>query len=159
MIWGRKAPEEVRLHQTAIDGALRLASQSLPAETGGILIGWRTAEAVHVTRMLQVPDHEATAASYQRNHEVAEAVLQQELASPHVDPALGYVGEWHSHPAPLSASAQDRREIASISRLAGGAVAMLLLARDAEAGWSIEAITALSRKVEPAVVNIEEERK
>jgi len=156
VIWRRRPPKEVLIERSALDGAAKVAEEALPAETGGILIGWRTEEAIRVYRMPHVPDHEATASSYQRNHAVAEAVLQLALAAPCSHSALGYVGEWHCHPAPLPSSARDRREIASISRLAGGAVALVVLVRGRDGVWSSEATTALSRNVAPAVVKVEE---
>jgi hypothetical protein len=40
---------------------------------------------------------------------------------------LGYVGEWHSHPAPLGASTQDLEELTRISQGTGQPIALIVL--------------------------------
>ena len=68
---------------------------------------------------------------------MAQRVLERQLES--TSPHLGYVGEWHSHPAPAGASGQDVREIAAISKLSANPIALLVLRRDARDRWGLHA--------------------
>jgi integrative and conjugative element protein (TIGR02256 family) len=109
----------------------------VPCETGGILIGYRTGDDVVIERTLEIPDSAATAFSYRRDHAMAQRALELQLESAQAH--LGYVGEWHSHPAPAGASGQDVREIAAISRLSAHPVALLVLRKDAQERWGVSA--------------------
>ncbi len=99
----------------AIFLASRHALEGLPRETGGILIGWREGSAILVDHFLVVPDHEATARTFWRRQRAADRALTQYLSAGD-DPRLGYVGEWHSHPAPQPASETDLQSIAAIAK-------------------------------------------
>lgn len=130
--------------------AIRDASMAMPRETGGILVGWRTDASIRVIRAVEVPDPHATRWRYERRHGEAEALLKAAMAESN-DPAVGYVGEWHTHQAPLRHSLQDRRELRSISNLASHAVALVVLARRRR-GWKVQAMTALAGTIGRAQV-------
>lgn len=148
-------PRKLVVSRDQAEALKAFATAALPNETGGILLGWRTAESIHVFKVLEVPDHGASRTSYLRGHSSAEAALRTELVRLTDSPAVGYVGEWHSHPVTLPASPQDGRELKEIARLAGGAIAMLVVVRAAGAGWDLQCHNALGRKIERAIVNVE----
>jgi len=153
----RDPPEAIAISRSQVEALEALATSALPNEAGGILLGWRMSGCIHVYKALEVPDRAAGRASYLRKHDVAEAVLQAELIHVAGNPAVGYVGEWHSHPAALPPSSQDERELRDIARLAGGAVTMIVVVRGAGACWQLYVHNALGRRIERARVNMEEE--
>jgi integrative and conjugative element protein (TIGR02256 family) len=146
----------VRLERGAFDAASAAASATLPNETGGILLGWREPDAIVVVRLIEVVDACASHTTYTRNHAHAEASLQRALADAEPGDPMGYVGEWHAHPAPLGPGRQDRRELRAIARLSQHPVALVVLSHDASiASWSPAALTAWWSRVRTA--NVPEE--
>lgn len=75
-------------------------------ERGGILVGYRTDNRLHVHEALVVPDHAAAQTRYVRRRHAGQRVLDEWLHATG-DRAIGYVGEWHTHPAPLPPSPTD----------------------------------------------------
>lgn len=95
-----------------IDAAARTAR---PRETGGLLVGWWGTGDVHVAAAVEVVDPAATGVRWTRSPTTAQGVLEgaiDELG----DPWVGYVGDWHSHPAPVGPSRADRSAITRVSR-------------------------------------------
>jgi proteasome lid subunit RPN8/RPN11 len=91
------------------------AAAARPCETGGLLLGWWDSGRVVVRYAIEVTDPHATAGSWTRDQLRAQAALDTTLTE--LDhPWLGYVGDWHSHPAPCAASTQDRVSIQRASR-------------------------------------------
>jgi integrative and conjugative element protein (TIGR02256 family) len=82
-----------------------LRERGLPAETGGVLLGYydfNIQAVVVVTGLPAPPDSKATQESFERGVEgLAEAVR---AASARTAGVVGYIGEWHSHPRGHSAS-------------------------------------------------------
>lgn len=106
----------------------------MPNELGGILIGWWEGRDIAIVQdLLLVPDHEAGRSQYARRHAPAREILDDYVRSGD-DPRLGYVGEWHSHPAPQPPSSIDRAELAAIVRQAHSPVAMVILALGLDSG-------------------------
>lgn len=132
------------------------AAAALPNETGGVLIGWRGGGpegGCTVARAVEVPDARSGRCTYQREHAAADRALQQ-LLDRLADPALGYVGEWHSHPQDQPPSPQDRASIRGAARRAGEAVVLVvpsLLAPEPLA-WAWHALVARRATHLPAVV-------
>lgn len=100
-------------------------------ETGGVLLGWRHDRGVYVHDALVVPDSHAKHTSYRRRHKPASDVLATALSGLADGSPIGYVGEWHSHPAPTGPSWVDRFEMRRISRRTSGAVGLLVCMYDA----------------------------
>jgi integrative and conjugative element protein (TIGR02256 family) len=107
-----QSPLAVDMHAdvTTVIGAA--AAAAYPQETGGLLLGWWDDGRVVVRHAVEVPDPDATTNSWSRDEPRAQAALDAALAEQD-HPWLGYVGDWHSHPAPCGASWQD---VASIKR-------------------------------------------
>lgn len=103
---------------------------ALPRETGGILVGWRGgASRLSVTAMtaVVVVDPVAGRTAYELDRERAQRALDVSIAHG-LDSRLGYVGEWHSHPAPQPPSSQDLHSLSDSARLASGPVALVVAA-------------------------------
>ena len=117
--------------------AFEEASAALPLETGGVLLGFRDAEGIVVTRLLTVRDEASSGVSYVRSREHAQKALEieLELAPSHV----GYVGEWHSHPAPSEPSGIDERSLRATVLSGRAPIALLVVATAADGTWSVHA--------------------
>lgn len=105
----------VTIGSTALASMHEAGTSGLPRETGGILLGFRAADAVVVTRALVVHDTRSTDHHYVRNEVHAKlALATARTLSP---PVIGYVGEWHTHPADQPPSSTD---VATITDVASG---------------------------------------
>lgn len=125
--------------------ASRQAREGFPGEVGGILVGWREGDhVVLVHDLLIVADQRRDLHRYDREHRPAEDTLRSYLEHA-ADARLGYVGEWHSHPAPLPPSALDLKTIKTIasSLLAPVALVVLMAHRD---GHSIEPTATIAER-------------
>lgn len=128
-----KASEpQVHVAAQAIANAERLALDASPRELGGILVGWWEGHSNAVVQaLLPVPDHTAGRSHYERRHSPAQAALDVYMRN-HDDPRCGYVGEWHSHPAPQPPSSTDRDALSAIVRQGRKTVALVVLALTGE---------------------------
>lgn len=101
-------------------------AKRLPIETGGILLGYREADNLVVTHALVVDGNGATKDRYVRDDVRANERLAEFLSDRAEDDPIGYVGEWHSHPAPSGPSAIDRSAMRAAAKAADGPVALLI---------------------------------
>lgn len=124
---------------------------ALPNETGGILLGWRTASGLFVGQAAEVPDPDATTHRYERNFASAKEMLQAALANQPSDSLLGYVGEWHSHPAPVAASNADLRWIRHLARDLGGPIALVIASLTADT-WRLSGTLAGRFRTQTTVI-------
>lgn len=101
-------------------------AKRLPLETGGILLGYREIDSVVITHALVVDDGGATKDRYVRDDGRANERLAEFLSDRSGDDPIGYVGEWHSHPAPSGPSPLDRNAMRAAAKAAHGPVALLI---------------------------------
>ena len=116
----------LRIGRGIIQAGVRAARRARPAETGGILLGYRDAAGVVVTDTVEIVDASASPAAYRRRRGPAQRALDTALARER-DALVGYVGEWHSHLARHPASRRDCQELADLARLTGDWVALLVI--------------------------------
>lgn len=154
---GTPPPTAVHLRAGALAAATAAATGSHPDETGGILLGWRTDTAVVVADAIEVPDVAASPHRYRRHHAVAQTKLAAALATGPCDGIVGYIGEWHVHPADQGPSWQDRREIAVVSRLTSGPVTLIVIA-GMPGAWRLHALNGWHGRTSTAVIEREEGR-
>jgi proteasome lid subunit RPN8/RPN11 len=152
----RRPPPSVQIENGALPDICVTAQERMPLETGGILLGWRDIDCIHVARFIEVRDPNAQHGKYQRDHAAAQAALHLARADFHPDSLLGYVGEWHTHPALQPPSRQDRKELRAIGRRSAQPVAMIVLSSDG-ANWQPFALVAAGRRVR-ATVSMHEEK-
>jgi integrative and conjugative element protein (TIGR02256 family) len=108
-------PIEILLHPTIAKTLGAAAEAAEPQETGGILLGWWDAECPVIRNAVEVSDPASTRTSWTRHETTTQAALEKARAVLE-HPWLGYVGDWHTHPEPCGASAQDQKSISEASR-------------------------------------------
>lgn len=124
-----KPADRQQIAESAITTMHEAATSSLPKETGGILLGYRTNDGVSVTGAIEVKDRRATRTAYRRSRRQAMRRLAEALALEPADSAIGYVGEWHSHPAPQPPSDQDLAALAATALAAPDDIVLVVLSR------------------------------
>jgi hypothetical protein len=108
-------PVQVLLTGPVLAELRTAAGAAEPRETGGLLLGWwDTRDAIVVRHAIEVPDPRATPTRWVRRPRAARNALARALTAL-AHPLLGYVGDWHSHPAPCPASWQDQTSLAQTS--------------------------------------------
>ncbi|RLV49726.1 hypothetical protein D9V37_07380 [Nocardioides mangrovicus] len=108
--------QRVSLHPYVPRALTAAARRSEPKETGGLLLGWTDGGIIVVRHALEVPDPSATQTSWTRSETRANEALTKWLSEA-AHPWLGYVGDWHAHPAPVGASTTDKRCLKKDSRV------------------------------------------
>lgn len=111
----RLAALTAQVHDAARAAIAAAAVAAQPCETGGFLLGWWEDSVVVVPFAVEVPDQASTSSSWIRDEVRSQAALESALEL-YRHPWLGYVGDWHSHPAPCGPSGQDERSIRRASR-------------------------------------------
>jgi integrative and conjugative element protein (TIGR02256 family) len=96
-----------------------------PRETGGLLLGWWQDRVPVVIDGIEVLDPDATRTRWTRHPAAAELALQAALDEH--EPCVGYVGDWHSHPADQGPSGSDLRQLRQDSRDQPGALALAVI--------------------------------
>ncbi|SCK11175.1 integrative and conjugative element protein, VC0181 family [Variovorax sp. HW608] len=92
--------------------------EALPAETGGVLLGYidfNVNAIVVVDALAAPPDSEGTTMSFERGVAGLSALVEE--ASRRTAGIVGYIGEWHSHPRghPASPSRADLIQLAELA--------------------------------------------
>lgn len=103
----KATPEHtITISDQAVDTLNAQARASRHRERGGILIGYRIGTALHIHDALPVADATAAHTRYLRRNRDGQQALNDWMNATD-DPTLGYVGEWHTHPAPAPPSSTD----------------------------------------------------
>ena len=87
-----------------------------------------------------MPDPRATRIRYRRDVVAAERILRARIRADDSD-ALGYIGEWHTHPLPIGPSTTDVHASGRLAVAGGHDIALLVLALGTR-GWSGHALNA-----------------
>ncbi|MBD9730254.1 SAVED domain-containing protein [Streptomyces sp. H28] len=123
----RPAPR-IELRHAAYEVIASATARQLPQETGGILLGYQEDANVTVTHALVVDGQGASTHRYVRDDVKANALLAEFLAQRADDDPTGYVGEWHSHPAPSGPSPTDVAAMRATAREHDGPITLLVYA-------------------------------
>ncbi|WP_421740717.1 Mov34/MPN/PAD-1 family protein [Cellulomonas sp.] len=121
-------PPALLLALEVLDTMISAGAAALPRETGGILGGFRDGNLVVVTRAVVVSDSGSSRNDYVRRDTVARARLADIRAQ--AAPVVGYVGEWHTHPADQPPSGTDLATLQQIALEADDLVALIVLPFD-----------------------------
>lgn len=144
---------EVRISAQARDALCAAARASLrAAERGGILIGYRETHDVVVEDIIQVPDSTAGHTTYLRREDPGQQALDAYLDRAGADDALGYVGEWHTHPRPAPPSPVDHHAMRTMTRKNRQPVALIVSAlRDNHRSVDLHALISEPRRLRDRV--------
>lgn len=103
---------KVFISERAAADLRRCAAQAHPNETGGVLLGVRTAGRPWVVQAVEVLTTDRGRHHYRLPAGTTSAAVADARRS---DPRLGYLGEWHSHPADVGPSPTDRATMRRLS--------------------------------------------
>lgn len=120
---------EISIEPTVFTKLQDFAQKSHPTEAGGILIGWWIKDNIHIEDVIEVTYADATGNSWVREEAQAQAALDQKLETSK-DEKAGYVGDWHSHPAPIGASPQDIKSLKRSSKQYKNSLATIVCLSD-----------------------------
>lgn len=123
----RTPSPQLDLTAQARDALRAGARASRRRERGGILVGYRTQTGLRIEDALLVPDQTAARTHYLRRAKDAARVLNDYLDND-LDPFVGYVGEWHTHPSPVPPSPTDRASMRLMSIRNKSPVALIVAA-------------------------------
>ncbi|MCL7455922.1 Mov34/MPN/PAD-1 family protein [Micromonospora sp. MSM11] len=140
-------PVDILITRQALDATIADGMAALPNETGGILLGFRTPSLIVVTRTVTVADPQSSRCGYLRRYRQAQARMAVERGD--APPVVGYVGEWHTHPADIGPSRTDLRALAAIARLTQGPVALVVLANPARGLSHVHCRVAICQDIWP----------
>ncbi|MFF5794638.1 SAVED domain-containing protein [Paeniglutamicibacter sp. NPDC012692] len=121
-----RSPAKIKLSQDAYEAIATETAKHLPVETGGILLGYREGTNLVVTHALMVDGQGASGVRYVRDDVRANSILDAFLAERDRDDPVGYIGEWHSHPAPHGPSPIDVAAIRETAKTSEGPLALLV---------------------------------
>jgi proteasome lid subunit RPN8/RPN11 len=125
---------EILISESAQATILAAAQSAYPNEAGGILVGVRGADRPWITHALEIPGATAGASHYVLPAGVTRPLVR---CVRRVDPRLGYMGEWHVHPADAGPSETDR---STLRRIAGKSHRpILVIARRAPDSYLLDA--------------------
>lgn len=100
------------LSESAQAAMFTAATTAFPNETGGILVGVHVDGHPWVTRAIEI----ATADRGRHHYKIPAGATQPAVrAARTADPRLGYLGDWHSHPADVGPSPTDLATLALFS--------------------------------------------
>jgi len=127
-----RSPAKIKLSQDAYEAIATETAKHLPVETGGILLGYREGSTIVVTHALMVAGQGASTVKYIRDDVRANSLLDAFLDERDPDDPVGYIGEWHSHPAPQGPSPIDIAAIRATAKTSEGPIALLVHAPGGE---------------------------
>ncbi len=116
---------------------LRAAANAHPKETGGILVGVRIGRHPWINHAVEIHDLKAT------THRYSIPKGSRPFAVNHLrgaDARIGYLGEWHAHPADRGPSSHDAGSIAEITQgiKAASRSAILIVVRRRRTGYGLD---------------------
>ena len=126
------------LTENARDLIVDAAAAAHPNETGGVLLGVLAHGRPWITTAVEVPHQGASGVYYELADGAAPAIAD---AMTLLDSPLGYLGEWHSHPADVGPSELDARSMGAIAAdaTAGCARPVLIIARRRDTLYQLDA--------------------
>lgn len=135
------------------------ARRTSGVETGGIIIGCPTSEGFYAHDVLVLPDKNAGYAHFTRDEGTAQEALDDYRATSD-DDRLGYIGEWHTHPAPVGPSSTDRNTMNRFGRTFQQPLLLLVVALqpDNDVQFHATITRRLGTRTRPAAVRTEASR-
>ncbi len=127
---------DLLLTETAHDVIIRASELADPCEAGGLLLGVHEGRRSWVTHALVIPSGRPSPSHYELPAGVTQPLVR---CAQQVDPRLGYIGEWHSHPADQGPSHTDGETMSRLEPDRRKRSPILLLARRGPKGYRLKA--------------------
>jgi len=122
------------LSEHAEQTMIRASEEGAPVEAGGILLGVRFDDGPWIVEAVQI-----IGTSSRHSYEVPRGATSPAVDAARArDPRLGYLGDWHSHPADVGPSDEDFRTLAGLARSALHGPRIIAIARRTPDAWHIE---------------------
>lgn len=132
----KKPPPTVLLAESAQHHLIQAAKRSHPNETGGILLGLNANGTPWITHIVEIPSDDRGRSHYRLPGGQTQAAVH---AAREKDPRLGYLGEWHSHPADVAPSPTDRATMRRLTYLRQPRFGpVLIVARRTNNGYNLD---------------------
>ncbi|WP_284077275.1 Mov34/MPN/PAD-1 family protein, partial [Herbaspirillum aquaticum] len=127
----------------ALTKLYQLRDQTLPNETGGVILGYvdQKRDAIHLVDVLPAPlDSDANRTAFTRGAAgLPEAVAEAAARTANI---VGYLGEWHSHPrfSSTALSAEDQVLLSYLADMLAqdGMPALMLIVGDGDMSITIK---------------------
>lgn len=129
----------------ALRRAERHARRSPTREVGGVLIGFRAGDDVHVEDVVPVDDARSTRTTFRLRKGPREKAITDYLSQVGKGSVLGYVGTWHSHLADAGPSLVDRRTFHRELWSAPDVLALIVVAAKPDGRWEPYALAGRPR--------------
>lgn len=123
-----RPPTRIDLRIEAYETIAFETANHLPRETGGILLGYQENDTIVATHALVIEGQGTTTHRYVRDDVRANKLLKEFLEQRADNDPAGYVGEWHSHPAPSRPSAVDHAAMRATAKISPNPIALLVSA-------------------------------
>lgn len=124
------------LSETAAETIEAAAREHHPNEVGGVLLGVAVAGRPWITQATIVRSRRGSPTYYELPAGARHRAVDRARTG---DARLGYLGDWHSHPADFGPSATDRRTMRELAAHGDGPKPLLLLARRRADGYELDA--------------------
>lgn len=123
-----RLPTHISLRDDAHETIASETANHLPRETGGILLGYQENSTIVATHAVVVAGQGTTKNRYIRDDVRANILLKEFLEQRGDDDPIGYIGEWHSHPAPSGPSPVDHAAMRATAKASSNPIALLVFA-------------------------------
>jgi proteasome lid subunit RPN8/RPN11 len=129
------------ISETAREDMINAAGASHPLETGGVLVGVALGHSPAggrpwVTNAVEVRSRKSGPGYYELPAGARQLTVMRMRRD---DPRLGYLGDWHSHPADVDPSGTDAHSVASAAASGDLPHPILFVVRRVDDGYQIDA--------------------
>jgi hypothetical protein len=134
--------EDVLVSEGVLEQLTAWAEAAAPHETGGILLGMLAGDRRWITGARQIAPSNAKRNRYRLPAGVTNGLV---LEARRADPRVGYLGDWHSHPADSGASGIDLgtfRRLLYLALTHAETAPVLAVVRREASGWQLDMTTA-----------------
>lgn len=122
---------ELQLSDAVISNLRLIAATAHPNETGGLLLGWWEGHVPTISAAIEVHDPGADRSQWSRLEHTATVAFTSAIKEAN-NPNLGYIGDWHSHPANIGASVRDTHNLMRISRQYSEALVLVVVRKSGQ---------------------------
>ena len=141
----------VYVTEEAARAVREVAEATAPFEIGGILVGAATRDGVWISDFLAIPGRTRHHARFMISAGTTHAAVD---AARRIDDRLGYIGDWHTHPADVGPSRIDFATLRDLAVGPFGSRRLLGLLRRVGLGWDL-GLWVLDRMRAPARITHE----